>query len=80
MGWGLADVVGGWVGEERDYEAGSVLVLIKGGTLSLPEDVVEQATSAWNDHFKDYTNNSQTPAPEKTQAFCRGHWMASNPL
>ena len=79
MGWGLADVVGGWVGEERDYEAGSVVVLIKGGTLSLPEDVVEQATSAWNDHFKDYAKNPQTPSAQQTQAYCRGHWMAGNP-
>lgn len=80
FGWGMSDVVGGWVGDQRDYEAGSVLVLIKGGSRDIPSDFVEQATSTWTQHFKDYANNPNTPWPEKTQAYCRGNWMASNPI
>lgn len=80
FGWGLSDVVGGWVGDERDYEANAVLVLIKGGTREIPADCVEQATSIWVEHFQDYANSPETPWPEKTQAYCRGHWMARNPL
>jgi len=80
LGWGLSDVVGGWVGEERDYEAGPVLVLIKGGRNVLPPDFLDQATSTWTVHFKDYANAPDTPWSEKTQAYCRGHWMAKHPL
>ena len=79
LGFGLSDVVGGWVGEERDYEAGPVLVLIKGGTRLIPDDFLSQAASMWSPHFEDYANNSDTPWPEKTQAYCRGHWIKSNP-
>jgi SAM-dependent methyltransferase len=80
LGWGLSDVVGGWVGEERSYEAGPVLVLIKGGSLEVPADFVRLATETWDKHFKGYANDPDTPLPEKTQAYCRGHWMAKHPL
>jgi hypothetical protein len=80
LGFGLSDVVGGWVGEERDYEAGPALVLIKGGTRLIPDDFLSQAASMWTPHFEDYANHPDTPWAEKTQAYCRGHWMANNPL
>lgn len=80
LGWGLSDVVGGWVGEERDYEAGPVLVLIKGESHQIPPDFLEQAESTWTQHFRDYANSPNTPWSEKTQAYCRGHWMAANHL
>jgi SAM-dependent methyltransferase len=78
LGWGLSDVVGGWVGEERHYEANAVLLLIKDGTREIPADFIDQATSTWTEHFQDYANNPETPWPEKTQAYFRGHWINSN--
>ena len=74
LGWGFSDVVGGWVGEERGYEAGPVVVLIKDGSLGIPADYVEQAQSVWTEYFRDYANAPNTPWPEKTQAYSRGHW------
>lgn len=79
LGWGLSDVVGGWVGEERGFEAGPVLVLIKGVSRDVPADFVKRATKTWDQHFKGYANDPDTPASEKTQAYCRGYWMADNP-
>jgi SAM-dependent methyltransferase len=73
--WGLSDIVGGWVGKERGYEGGPVLVLIKGGTSRIPADCIDQAMTAWSEHFQGYANAPDTPEEEKTQAYCRGHWM-----
>lgn len=74
LGWGFSDVVGGWVGDERGYEAGPVVVLIKDGSLAIPADFVEQAQSVWSEYFRDYANAPDTPWPEKTQAYSRGQW------
>jgi SAM-dependent methyltransferase len=73
LGWGFSDVVGGWVGEGRSYEAGVVLAFVKDGTAPLSPEFAEQAESAWGLHFRDYANSPTTPAAEKTQAFCRGY-------
>jgi SAM-dependent methyltransferase len=78
LGWGFSDVVGGWAGEDRGYEAGLVLVLIKDGSRLIPADFVDQAQSAWNPYFKDYANAPDTPWSEKTQAYFRAHWLASH--
>jgi hypothetical protein len=77
LGWGFSDVVGGWVGEERGYEAGPVLVLVKDGSLGIPADFVEQAESFWSEHFQKYANSTTTPWHEKTQSYCRGHWLTT---
>lgn len=78
LGWGFSDVVGGYVGDGRGYEANPVLVLVKDGSQLIPADFVEQAKSVWNNYFKDYANASDTPWAEKTQAYFRGHWLASH--
>lgn len=75
LGWVFADVVGGWIGEDRGFEAGSAIVLIKGSGSRPPEDCVEEATSGWA-AFQSYANAPSTPAVEKTQAYFRGHWQA----
>lgn len=80
LGWGFSDVVGGWVGADRGYDSGSVVVLIKDGAIGIPADCVEQAMSAWNDHFKDYANSPDTPWHEKTQSYFRGHWLTSRSI
>jgi SAM-dependent methyltransferase len=77
LGWGFSDVVGGWVGEERGYEAGPVVVLIKDGSLDIPPGFVQQAQSVWTEYFKDYANAPNSAWPEKTQAYSRGHWLSS---
>lgn len=77
LGWGFSDVVGGWVGDERGYEANPVLALVKDGSQLIPADFVEQAESVWNSYFKDYANAADTRWEEKTQAYSRGHWLAS---
>lgn len=80
LGWGFSDVVGGWKGEQRGFEAGPVFVLIKGGSKPVPDDATEQATSVWDQYFKDYANEPSTPSAEKTQAYHRGRWMAQHGL
>jgi SAM-dependent methyltransferase len=80
LGRGFCDVVGGWVGAERGYDSGSVLVLIKDGTLGIPADCVEQAMNVWNDHFKDYANSPDTPWHEKTQSYFRGHSLTAKSI
>jgi SAM-dependent methyltransferase len=71
LGFGFADVTGGWIGEETGFEAKTVLVLIKGGTHPLPIDLKQQAESYWNNHFKDYANDKTNREDQKTQAYCR---------
>lgn len=78
LGWGFSDVVGGWVGDGRGYEANPVLVLVKDGAQLIPADFVEQAKSVWNQYFQSYANAAETPWEEKTQAYFRGHWLAAN--
>ena len=78
LGWGFSDVVGGWVGQGRGYEANPVVVLIKDGSQLIPADCVEQAESVWKEYFSDYANAADTPWAEKTQAYSRGHWLASH--
>jgi 2-polyprenyl-3-methyl-5-hydroxy-6-metoxy-1,4-benzoquinol methylase len=78
MAWGLSDIVGGWVGKQRVPEAGPVLVLIKGGTSPVPSDCMEQAMATFTEHFRDYANAPDTPDEEKTQAYCRAHWMKAS--
>jgi SAM-dependent methyltransferase len=78
LGWGFSDVVGGWVGDGRGYEANTVLVLVKDGSDLIPADFVEQANSVWTNYFRDYANAAETPWQEKTQAYFRGHWLASH--
>lgn len=78
LGWGFSDVVGGWVGDGRGYEANPVMVLVKNGSQLIPADFVQQAKSVWNKYFKDYANAADTPWEEKTQAYFRGHWLAAN--
>ena len=74
LGWGLSDVVGGFVGEGRGYQAGLVIVLIKHGRRSMPADFVQQAHSIWEQHFTGYANAPDTPPAEKNQAYFRGKW------
>lgn len=74
LGWGLSDVVGGFVGEGRGYEAGLAIVLVKDGGCSMPADFVQQAHSVWEQYFKDYANAPDTPPAEKNQAYFRSKW------
>ncbi len=78
LGWLFADVVGGFIGPERGFEAGSAIVLIKGGDKQPPKDGVSEATSGWA-AFSKYANDPTTPAAEKTQAYFRAHWQQSHP-
>ena len=71
LGFGFADVTGGWIGEETGFETKTALVLIKDGTHPLPSDLQQQAESGWDNHFKDYANDKTTRTDQKTQAYCR---------
>ena len=71
LGFGFADVTGGWIGEETGFEGKTVLVLIKGGTQPLPSDLQQQAESYWDNHFKDYANDKTNREDRKSQAYCR---------
>jgi SAM-dependent methyltransferase len=78
LGFAFSDVVGGWQGEGRSFEAGIAIVFVRGSNRPMPVDVIEQAELPWNQHFKGYANDTKTPHHEKTQAYCRGHWQAAN--
>ena len=74
----MCDVVGGWEGPGRSFDAGLAAVLLKGCDRPMTEDLVERAQDTWNDHFKAYANSPTTPEDEKTQAYARGHFRAEH--
>jgi len=78
LGFAFSEVVGGWQGEGRGFEAGFTAVFVRGGNRPMPADVIDQAQLGWNQHFKGYANDPKTAHHEKTQAYCRGHWQAAH--
>jgi SAM-dependent methyltransferase len=78
LGYGLADVTGGWIGEGRGFESTAVLVLIKGTARPLPQVLRRQVEEGW-ELFKDYANDPATPWDEKTQAYFRGKYVETHP-
>jgi SAM-dependent methyltransferase len=77
LGFGLADIVGGWIGEERGYNSASAFLLIKGSANQLPEDFENQVTAGW-DFFRNYANAEGTDWDRKTQAYCRSQFIKHN--
>jgi len=77
LGFGFADITGGWLGLGRSFEANSVLVLVKGGGAPLPYDLQFQTESGW-EYFKEYANTPSVPWDEKTQSYFRGNWIDDN--
>lgn len=78
LGFALCDVVGGWEGPGRSFDAGLAAVFLKGCDRPMIGDVAERAQDTWNGHFKAYANSPSTQGDEKTQAYCRGYWQASH--
>lgn len=72
LGFGYADVVGGFGSIPLEFEVEGMLVLLKGGTRLVPADVCALMESDWH-HFREYANTPSTPAREKTQAFERAY-------
>ena len=70
LGFGLADVAGGYGDIPAHFEAEGIVVLIKGGAREYPRRVTELMESEW-DRFRDYANADRRPPREKTQAFER---------
>jgi 2-polyprenyl-3-methyl-5-hydroxy-6-metoxy-1,4-benzoquinol methylase len=79
LGFGFADVTGGWIGEGRGFSDTTVVVLIKGTNTPLPQDFRQEIEQGWN-FFKEYANDPTTPWDEKTQAFFRGKYIDSHPV
>jgi SAM-dependent methyltransferase len=70
LGYGIADVVGGWNGDIFDAKA--VLVLIKDDKARCPDDLLRQFTEVWDEYgFKNYANDNTVPATEKTVGYFR---------
>jgi len=62
LGFGYADVVGGFGGIPPQFDATRALVFLKGGHVELPPSVLEELSAReWNLHFRDYANASNTP-------------------
>jgi SAM-dependent methyltransferase len=78
LGFALCDVVVGWEGPGRSFDAGLAAVFLKGCDRPMIGDVAERAQDTWNGHFKAYANSPSTQGDEKTQAYCRGYWQASH--
>jgi hypothetical protein len=61
LGFGYADVVGGFGGIPPHLEATRALVFLKGGHVELPPSVLEELSAReWNLHFRDYVDASKT--------------------
>lgn len=70
LGFGYADVVGGYGDTPLRFMATGTLVLVKGGKRELPRKLHLLMESEWA-QFRDYANAWSTPPHEKTQAFER---------
>jgi SAM-dependent methyltransferase len=70
LGFGYADVLGGYGGIPVQFDAEIVLVLLKGGGRRLPRNFCQLAENDWP-QFRDYANAPSTMPSEKTQAFER---------
>jgi SAM-dependent methyltransferase len=78
LGFAFCDVVGGWEGPGRSFDAGIAIAFVKDGDRQMPADIDTQAQDTWNHHFKDFANSPSTPSDQKTQAYSRGHWQAEH--
>jgi SAM-dependent methyltransferase len=70
LGFGFADVVGGFGDMPTRFSTEGTAVLIKGGRRPFPRNFKTEAENEW-DWFRDYANETDTPWREKTQAFMR---------
>jgi hypothetical protein len=70
LGFGFADVVGGYGGMPTSYLVEGCVCLIKNGKRSFPRMVSSAMQSEWS-LFQSYANAPTTPIREKTQAFMR---------
>ena len=80
LGFGFADITGGWTGEENGWQSKIALILIKGGAKPLPSNFQRQAEFAWDNYFKEFANNKNTREDKKTQAYCKANLALSNTL
>ncbi|MBK8324752.1 MAG: class I SAM-dependent methyltransferase [Betaproteobacteria bacterium] len=70
LGFGLADVVGGYGGMPTGINVEGCVCLIKGGKRQFPRKIGAEMESEW-EWFKHYATLPDTPAREKTRAFMR---------
>jgi SAM-dependent methyltransferase len=70
LGFGYADVIGGYGEIPVQFEAEGVVVLLKGGRRRLPRNLRQLMENEWA-QFRDYANKPSTLQSEKTQAFER---------
>ena len=70
LGFGLADVAGGFGGMPNEFRAEGLVVLLKGGGRDYPRRIGELMESEWN-RFRDYANFSACLPSEKTQSYER---------
>ncbi|WP_149536626.1 class I SAM-dependent methyltransferase [Siccirubricoccus phaeus] len=70
LGFGYADVAGGFGDIPAKFEAEGIVVLIKGGSSEYPRRIKTLMESEWH-LFREYSNTPGRSAREKTQAFER---------
>jgi hypothetical protein len=70
LGFGFADVVGGYTSMPTSFQAEGCLVLLKGGKTIVPSKLRTAMESDWQS-FSVYANLSSTEMSKKTQAFKR---------
>jgi SAM-dependent methyltransferase len=70
LGFGYADVVGGLGGIPPAFDAEGMVVLLKGGKRTVPQNIRSLMENKWG-HFRQYADTAGTPLREKTQAFER---------
>ena len=70
LGFGFADVVGGYGDFPTQFSVEGCLVLVKGMPMKAPNSLILDMNSNWN-LFRDYANFPTTLDWQKTQAFKR---------
>jgi len=70
LGFGFADVVGGFGGMPTQFSVEGTACFIKGGKRRFPSNFKAESEREW-ESFREYANAKNTPAREKTQAFMR---------
>lgn len=67
----LADVVGGWDG--TGFSANGALVMMRGESAEVGDDLLSVAESIWDDGFRNYCNSNTRRPEDKTLSLYRTH-------
>lgn len=77
LGFGYADIVGGYGGAPTQFSVEGCVVLVKGSSRPYPRKITSQMERDW-EIFQSYANDPATAKREKTQSFMRARRSGLN--